>query len=49
MSSTIMTLLAAFLILMGALSGDVGAQSAGLPVKALYGFSPKEPAFPAVV
>jgi len=45
MSSTIMTLLAAFLILMGALSGDVRAQSAGLPVKALYGFSPKEPAF----
>jgi len=42
MPSTIMTFLAAFFILMGILVGDVRAQGAGLPVKALYGFSSKE-------
>jgi len=45
MPSIIMTFLAAFFILMGILAGDVRAQGAGLPVKALYGFSPKERAF----
>jgi len=44
--TTIMTLLAAFLILLGFLAGDVCAQGFGFPVKALYGFSPKHQALP---
>lgn len=45
MPLTIMTLLAAIFTLTGVLAGDVCAQGLDLPVKALYGLSPKEQAF----
>ena len=42
---TIMIFLAALLVLLGVLEGALCAQDIGPPVKALYGFSPKEASF----